>query len=83
MTKSDSIYVRSVATRSSSGSIPSIILTLQAIYCLIHLIWLLLKQWVQVNQVRLQHSNRIVVVEGPARGDGIQAEKAGLLELQI
>jgi len=26
-------------------------------------------------------ANRIVVVEGPARGDGIQAEKAGLLEL--
>ena len=26
-------------------------------------------------------ANRIIVVEGPARGDGIQAEKAGLLEL--
>jgi LAO/AO transport system kinase len=26
-------------------------------------------------------ADRIVVVEGPARGDGIQAEKAGLLEL--
>ena len=26
-------------------------------------------------------ANRFVIVEGPARGDGIQAEKAGLLEL--
>jgi LAO/AO transport system kinase len=26
-------------------------------------------------------ADRIIVVEGPARGDGIQAEKAGLLEL--
>ena len=26
-------------------------------------------------------ADRIVVVEGPARGDGVQAEKAGLLEL--
>ena len=26
-------------------------------------------------------ANRIIVIEGPARGDGIQAEKAGLLEL--
>ena len=26
-------------------------------------------------------ANRIIVVEGPARGDGVQAEKAGLLEL--
>ena len=26
-------------------------------------------------------ANRIIVIEGPARGDGIQAEKEGLLEL--
>ena len=26
-------------------------------------------------------ANRIIVVEGPSRGDGVQAEKAGLLEL--
>ena len=26
-------------------------------------------------------ADRIVLIEGPARGDGVQAEKAGLLEL--
>ena len=82
-TKSDSIYVRSVATRSSSGSIPSIIRDL-ASHLLSNSFDLVIIETVGAGQAEMRCAaiaNRIVVVEGPARGDGIQAEKAGLLEL--
>tara|TARA_B100000945_G_scaffold67912_1_gene51156 strand:+ start:3580 stop:4413 length:834 start_codon:yes stop_codon:yes gene_type:complete len=82
-TKSDSIYVRSVATRSSSGSIPSIIRDL-ASHLLVSNFDLVIIETVGAGQAEMRCAaiaNRIVVVEGPARGDGIQAEKAGLLEL--
>ena len=82
-TKSDSIYVRSVATRSSSGSIPSIIRDL-ASHLLSNSFDLVIIETVGAGQSEMRCAaiaNRIVVVEGPARGDGIQAEKAGLLEL--
>ena len=82
-TKSDSIYVRSVATRSSSGSIPSIIRDL-ASHLLVNNFDLVIIETVGAGQAEMRCAaiaNRIVVVEGPARGDGIQAEKAGLLEL--
>ena len=81
--KSDSIYVRSVATRSSSGSIPSIIRDL-ASHLLSNSFDLVIIETVGAGQAEMRCAaiaNRIVVVEGPARGDGIQAEKAGLLEL--
>ncbi|HIH58060.1 MAG: hypothetical protein MKZ58_07315 [Candidatus Poseidoniaceae archaeon] len=81
--KSDSIYVRSVATRSSSGSIPSIIRDL-ASHLLVNNFDLVIIETVGAGQAEMRCAaiaNRIVVVEGPARGDGIQAEKAGLLEL--
>jgi len=82
-TKADSIYVRSVATRSSSGSIPSIIRDL-ASHLLSNSFDLVIIETVGAGQSEMRCAaiaNRIVVVEGPARGDGIQAEKAGLLEL--
>jgi len=82
-TKSDSIYFRSVATRSSSGSIPSIVRDL-ASHLLANSFDLVLIETVGAGQSEIRCAaiaNRIVVVEGPARGDGIQAEKAGLLEL--
>lgn len=82
-TKSESIYVRSVATRSSSGSIPSIIRDL-AHHLLANTFDLVIIETVGAGQSEMRCAaiaNRIVVVEGPARGDGIQAEKAGLLEL--
>ena len=81
--KAESIYVRSVATRSSSGSIPSIIRGL-ANHLLANDFDLVLIETVGAGQSEMRCAaiaNRIVVVEGPARGDGIQAEKAGLLEL--
>ena len=77
------VYVRSIATRSSSGSVPLIVEDMAA--------FLLACGWKRVlietvgsGQAELRCAavaDRIVVVEGPARGDGIQAEKAGLLEL--
>ena len=80
---SERVYVRSLATRTSSGSVPLIVEDLAA--------FLLACGWQKVlietvgsGQSELRCAavaDRIVVVEGPARGDGIQAEKAGLLEL--
>ena len=77
------VYVRSIATRSSSGSVPLIVEDMAT--------FLLACGWERVlietvgsGQAELRCAavaDRIVVVEGPARGDGIQAEKAGLLEL--
>ena len=81
--KSDSIYVRSIATRSSSGSIPSIVRSL-AHHLLANNFDLVFIETVGAGQSEMRCAavaNKIVVVEGPARGDGIQAEKAGLLEL--
>ena len=81
--KSDSIYVRSIATRSSSGSIPSIVRSL-AHHLLANDFDFVFIETVGAGQSEMRCAavaNRIVVVEGPARGDGIQAEKAGLLEL--
>ena len=77
------IYVRSIATRKSSGSVPLIVSDM--------IEFLVLAGWDRViietvgsgqAEVRCAAiADRIVVVEGPARGDGVQAEKAGLLEL--
>ena len=79
----DQIYFRSVATRKASGSVPVIVEDMTKI--LLALGW----QKVVIETVGAGQSevrcaalaDRIVVVEGPARGDGVQAEKAGLLEL--
>ncbi|MGB0612185.1 MAG: methylmalonyl Co-A mutase-associated GTPase MeaB [Poseidonia sp.] len=77
------VYVRSIATRSSSGSVPLIVEDMAAF--LLQCGWeKVLIETVGSGQAELRCAavaDRIVVVEGPARGDGIQAEKAGLLEL--
>ena len=81
--KSDSIYVRSIATRSSSGSMPSIVSDL-ANHLLASNFDLVIIETVGAGQSEMRCAaiaNRIIVVEGPSRGDGVQAEKAGLLEL--
>jgi len=79
----DRVYVRSIATRSSSGSVPLIVEDMAAF--LLACGWQhVLVETVGSGQAELRCAavaDRIVVVEGPARGDGIQAEKAGLLEL--
>ena len=77
------IYIRSIATRKSSGSVPLIVADM--------IDFLHMADWDRViietvgsgqSEVRCAAiADRIVVVEGPARGDGVQAEKAGLLEL--
>ncbi len=79
----DRIYVRSVATRRATGSVPTV---LGDLVRTLHLCG-----WEQVlietvgagqSEVRCAAvADRIVLVEGPARGDAVQAEKAGLLEL--
>jgi LAO/AO transport system kinase len=79
----DRVYVRSIATRSSSGSVPLIVEDMAEflLACGWHRV---LIETVGSGQAELRCAavaDRIVVVEGPARGDGIQAEKAGLLEL--
>jgi len=77
------VYVRSIATRSSSGSVPLIVADMAAFPPACG--WQrVLIETVGSGQAELRCAavaDRIVVVEGPARGDGIQAEKAGLLEL--
>lgn len=79
----DRIYVRSIATRKSSGSVPLIVRDMAA---LLHDVGYerVLIETVGAGQSELRCAavaDRIVLVEGPARGDSIQTEKAGLLEL--
>ena len=79
----ENIYIRSIATRKSSGNVPLIVADM--------IEFLHIAGWARVvietvgsgqSEVRCAAiADRIVVVEGPARGDGVQAEKAGLLEL--
>ena len=77
------IYIRSIATRKSSGNVPLIVADM--------IEFLHIAKWDRViietvgsgqSEVRCAAiADRIVVIEGPARGDGVQAEEAGLLEL--
>ena len=80
---SDRVYVRSIATRTSSGSVPLVVEDMARFLRACG--WeRVLIETVGSGQAELRCAavaDRIVVVEGPARGDGIQAEKAGLLEL--
>ena len=79
----ENIYIRSIATRKSSGNVPLIVADM--------IEFLHITGWERViietvgsgqSEVRCAAiADGIVVVEGPARGDGVQAEKAGLLEL--
>ena len=77
------IYLRSVATRKASGSVPVIVEDMTKV--LLALGWQrVIIETVGAGQSEVRCAalaDRIAVVEGPARGDGIQAEKAGLLEL--
>lgn len=81
--KKDYVYVRSVATRKSSGSVPSVVQEMAA--CLLMTGWdRVIIETVGAGQSEVRCAavaDRIVLIEGPARGDGVQAEKAGLLEL--
>jgi len=82
-TKKNSVYVRSVATRKTSGSVPLVVQDMA--FCLLEVGWdKVVIETVGAGQSEVRCAavaDRIVLVEGPARGDGVQAEKAGLLEL--
>ena len=81
--KKNSVYVRSVATRKASGSVPLVVRDMA--FCLLEVGWdKVVIETVGAGQSEVRCAavaDRIVLVEGPARGDGVQAEKAGLLEL--
>ena len=81
--KKNSVYVRSVATRKTSGSVPLVVRDMA--FCLLEVGWdKVVIETVGAGQSEVRCAavaDRIVLVEGPARGDGVQAEKAGLLEL--
>ena len=77
------IYFRSVATRKASGSVPVIVEDMTKVLLSLGCERVVIET-VGAGQSEVRCAalaDRIVVVEGPARGDGIQAEKAGLLEL--
>jgi LAO/AO transport system kinase len=77
------VYLRSIATRKASGSVPLIVADMTEF--LLTLGWdRVVIETVGAGQAEVRCAaiaDRILVVEGPARGDGVQAEKAGLLEL--
>ncbi len=79
----DDVFFRSIATRNLPGGVPS---------RLDRMVDLLIEQgWEKViietvgsgqSEIRIVAvADRVLLVEGPARGDVIQAEKAGVLEL--
>jgi LAO/AO transport system kinase len=79
----ENIYLRSIATRKASGSVPLIVADMTQF--LLAIGWdRVVIETVGAGQAEVRCAaiaDRILVVEGPARGDGVQAEKAGLLEL--
>lgn len=79
----DNVFIRSVATRKTSGTVPFVLKDMVDFMLMIG--WdKVIIETVGAGQADIRCAavgDRIVVVEGPARGDGVQAEKAGLLEL--
>lgn len=79
----DNVFIRSVATRKTSGTVPFVLKDMVDFMLMIG--WdKVIIETVGAGQADIRCAavgDRIVVVEEPARGDGVQAEKAGLLEL--
>jgi len=79
----DRIFIRSVATRSSFGALP---FRLKAMISALSLAGMdrILIETVGVGQTEIgivSMTDSVLLVDGPDRGDIVQAEKAGLLEL--
>ena len=79
----DRIYIRSFATRTSHSSIP---LRLKAMISALSIAGMdrVLIETVGVGQTEIgivSMTDSVLLVDGPDRGDIVQAEKAGLLEL--
>ena len=79
----DNVYVRSIATRKYGGSVPGVVSNMLKILhasgwgrCVVETVG------AGQGEIRIAAiADRIVLVEAPGRGDGVQAEKAGLIEL--
>ena len=79
----DNVYFRSIATRNLPGGIPARLNRM--VDLLVHEGWTrIIIETVGSGQSEIRIvavADRLLLVEGPARGDVIQAEKAGVLEL--
>lgn len=79
----DLIYMRSLATRGESGAVPSVIGNMASL--LKECGWKhILVETVGSGQAEFRIAavaDTILLVEAPGRGDSIQAEKAGIIEL--
>ncbi len=79
----DNVYFRSIATRRHGGSVPTVVKGMLAILraagwnrCIVETVG------AGQGEIRVAAvAERIVLLEAPGRGDGVQAEKAGLVEL--
>mgnify|MGYP001350481154 CR=1 FL=1 len=79
----DSVYMRSVATRGEAGAVPSVVIGMTNV--LKECGWKrILIETVGSGQSEFRVASiadTILLVESPGRGDVIQAEKAGIIEL--
>ena len=79
----DNVYFRSIATRRHGGSVPGIVRGMLSILkasgwnrCIVETVG------AGQGEIRISAvAELIVLLEAPGRGDGVQAEKAGLIEL--
>jgi len=79
----DNVFFRSIATRKHGGSVPSVVRGMLEILaacgwsrCIVETVG------AGQGEIRVAAvADRIVLVEAPHRGDSVQAEKAGLIEL--
>ncbi len=80
---SDNVFFRSIATRRHGGSVPGIVRGMLSILraggwnrCIVETVG------AGQGEIRISAvAELIVLLEAPGRGDGVQAEKAGLIEL--
>lgn len=80
---SDGIYVRSLATRNHPGGLMDCLTPMVDVLCACGWDHVVLET-VGAGQSEIRvvaFANRIILVDGPDRGDVIQAEKAGIMEL--
>ena len=79
----DNVYVRSIATRRHGGSVPGVVANMLTLLsasgwdkCIVETVG------AGQGEIRVAAvADQIVLIEAPGRGDGVQAEKAGLIEL--
>ncbi len=80
---SDSVFVRSLATRNHPGGMASRLSPM--IECLAACGWIrIVIETVGAGQSEIRivaFADRVLLVDGPDRGDIVQAEKAGIMEL--